>query len=112
MRQLIENLVSNAIKYSGNGATPAVHVSSARAAEAWRVEVHDNGPGIPEEARDRVFQLFERCGRDDGEGVGVGLALCQRIVAVHGGEIGVEPSPEGGSVFWFTLPDYAARDAG
>ncbi|GAA3351604.1 hypothetical protein GCM10020358_81920 [Amorphoplanes nipponensis] len=70
----------------------------------WRVEVADRGIGVPEEERTRIFAPFHRAPAAEGfPGTGLGLAVCRRIVALHGGELGVEPNPGGGSVFWFTV---------
>jgi signal transduction histidine kinase len=67
--------------------------------------VQDNGIGVDPEFADRVFGLFTRLRRRAGEeGSGVGLAICKRIVERHGGRIWVQPAPEGGSIFRFTVP--------
>ena len=108
MIQLLQNLVSNAIKYS-SGKAPTIHVSAERIDEAWVVSVTDNGVGIPEADRDKVFGLFKRTGDRQQPGSGVGLAICRAIVQQHGGDIWVEANPDGGSRFRFTLPDPEAR---
>lgn len=101
--QLFQNLIGNAIKYRGD-APPRIHVQARRQEDCWVIAVSDNGPGVPEEDRERIFGLFKRGQRGATPGSGVGLAICQAIVEKHGGRIWVEPAPGGGSVFAFSLP--------
>jgi PAS domain S-box-containing protein len=105
---VLQNLVSNAIKFSGPSA-PEVVVSAAREGGSWRTRVLDRGVGIELTETARIFQPLERAQRGGERGNGLGLATCQRIVQHHGGTIGVLPRAGGGSEFWFTLP---AADAG
>ena len=80
----------------------------------WRIRVVDNGIGVAPEHRERVFRMFQRLHtREEFDGTGIGLAICQRIVELHGGSIGVEdPTPEDGggpgTAVWFTLPGRGA----
>ncbi len=104
VRVLMQNLISNALKFSRCRDRPVVAVRAHRREGSWRVEVADNGPGIPSEHRARVFEMFSR-GESEQPGSGIGLATCQRIVSGHGGSIGVETAPEGGSLVWCELPD-------
>ena len=102
--QLFQNVLDNAIEYSGN-STPRVHVSAERTGETWAVSVRDEGIGIDMEDQTRIFELFKRLhAQNDHPGTGLGLALCERIVERHGGEIWVESEPGIGSTFSFTLP--------
>ena len=103
LRQLLQNLVANAVKFRGD-ALPVVTVS-ARRMDGHRVEVSvtDNGIGVPPDQADRIFEPFQRAAAGH-EGAGIGLAVCARIVATHRGRIWVEAREEGGSVFRFTLP--------
>jgi signal transduction histidine kinase len=89
-----------------HGSTARVTVGARQSATGWwRFEVADRGIGVPAEHRDRIFSPFHRTPAAEGfPGTGLGLATCRRIVALHGGEIGVEPNPGGGSIFWFTMP--------
>jgi light-regulated signal transduction histidine kinase (bacteriophytochrome) len=103
LRQLFQNLIANAIKFV-DGGPPRVRIWAAEVPEGWRFTVRDNGIGIASEQAERIFGMFTRLhGGERYPGTGVGLAVCQRIVDVHGGRIWVEPSPGGGSQFMFTI---------
>lgn len=106
VRQLLENLVGNGIKYRRPGVKPRIQIATEDVGDAVRVEVTDNGIGIEPEYQDRVFDLFERLHGTDSQykGTGIGLAICKKIVEAHGGRIGVESTPGRGSTFFFTLP--------
>ncbi len=104
LRQVFTNLVSNAIKFSREGAAPQVEIGWEKLPNAYRFLVRDNGIGIPEQYRERVFELFTRLKEKDVTGTGIGLAIVTRIVEDHGGELGVESRASEGSTFWFTLP--------
>ena len=104
LRQVFQNLVTNAIEYSGDEPTQ-VAVSAERNGSMWCISVHDEGIGIDSDDTDRVFEVFQHLhSREESEGTGIGLALCRRIVERHGGEIWVESEPGEGSTFSFTLP--------
>lgn len=105
---LLQNLIGNAIKYHGE-RPPRIHVSAEPAGAFWRFSVCDNGIGIPAEYRDRVFGIFKRLHGKEIPGTGIGLAICQRIVQWHGGEIWVESEPGSGSRFYFTVPKEPQR---
>lgn len=102
---LFQNLVSNAIKYAGD-APARVHVRAHRDEGMVRVEVEDEGIGIPEAEQAHVFDLFHRgSGVTEGKaGEGIGLALCRRLVERHGGQMWVESEEGDGATFYFTLP--------
>ena len=103
--QLLQNLIGNAIKYRGD-VPPRVRVWSERLDRAWRISVADNGIGIDEKYKERVFQMFQRLHtREQYSGTGIGLAVCRKIVHRHGGEIWVESKAGEGSTFHFTIPD-------
>ncbi len=113
LRQLLQNLVSNALKYHGSEEAPRVAVSCEEAGERLLIRVQDNGIGFPQEHAERIFQPFERLvGRSEFEGSGMGLAICRRIVERHGGEIHAEGHPGQGSIFLVTLPRLQAHRMG
>jgi signal transduction histidine kinase len=98
------NLVTNSVKFARRGIPPVVRIDARRAEHAWRLSVSDNGVGIPEHRRRDVFSLFSRV--DDGvSGYGIGLATVARIIAAHGGRVGAEEGPDGGTEIWFEVPD-------
>ena len=100
---VFQNLIGNAMKYCEKD--PRIHISAVREGKEWLFSVHDNGIGIPEESRERIFIMFEKLiTRQKYPGSGIGLATCQKIVEHYGGRIWVESKPEGGSTFFFTLP--------
>ncbi|WP_226481989.1 PAS domain S-box protein [Natrinema amylolyticum] len=104
LRQVFQNLLSNAIEYSGD-EPPRIHVSAERTGQMWEISVRDEGIGIDPAEQDRIFEVFQRLhSRDEHAGTGIGLALCHRIVERHGGEIRVDSDPGEGSTFSFTLP--------
>ncbi len=106
MRQLLQNVVANALKFVASDRRPEVAVTARRADRGWRVDVRDNGIGIDPTQAERIFGMFQRLhGRGEYEGTGIGLALARRIVERRRGELWVEPAEGGGSVFSFTLPD-------
>ena len=106
--QLFQNLIGNAIKFCTERA-PRIRVEARREPNRWRFSVTDNGIGIAPEYRGRIFGIFQRLHtRPEFPGTGIGLAICKRIVERHGGEIGIDSAPGGGSVFWFTLPGEAS----
>ena len=104
LRQVFLNLLKNAIQYSGDDS-PAIHVDATRRSGEWVVTVQDEGIGIPPDQQDRVFVVFDRLhSHEDYGGTGIGLALCERIVERHGGDIWVDSERGEGSTFSFTLP--------
>jgi signal transduction histidine kinase len=110
LRQVLDNLIGNALKYTRYGREPYVHLGCRPADGGWRIEVTDHGIGIPDDQRDSVFTAFTRAGGSEGyPGTGLGLAIVHRIIERHGGTVGVDANPGGGSRFWFTLPRTATR---
>jgi PAS domain S-box-containing protein len=108
MIQLLENLVSNAIKYRGKEA-PRIHITAHGSGMNWVFAIQDNGIGIDQKYDSRLFQMFQRLHtREEYPGTGMGLAIAKKIVERHGGRIWVESEPGKGSTFFFTLP-VAAR---
>ncbi len=106
--QLFQNLIVNGVKFHGPDK-PIIQIGARDCGEEWEFFVQDNGIGIPPESFERIFQLFQRLhAREEYEGVGIGLAVCRRVVERHGGRIWVESEPGRGAKFYFTLPK---RDA-
>lgn len=107
MRQLLQNLLGNALKFRREDVTPQIHIGQRSLENGAQVEltVCDNGIGIETQHAERIFSVFTRLhGRNEFEGSGIGLAICRRIVERHGGSIHAAPDPKGGSVFTVTLP--------
>jgi PAS domain S-box-containing protein len=105
LRQLLQNLIANGIKFSRPDTPPHVHVSATRGPTAWTFAISDNGIGIEAEYLDRIFVLFQRLhSRGEYPGTGIGLAICKKIIERHGGQIDVESEPGKGTTFLFTLP--------
>ncbi len=103
MRQLLQNLVGNALKFCAE--KPHIHVSAEQDGTMWRFCVRDNGIGIAKEHMHKIFSIFQRLhSRDRYPGTGIGLALCKKVVQKYGGSIWVESEPGKGSRFYFTLP--------
>jgi two-component system sensor histidine kinase KdpD len=105
VRRVVENLVSNAIKHTPADAPVCIAVRAA--GDRVRIEVTDGGPGVPSEARERIFEKFgtvEMRREQKYHSAGLGLSFCKLAVQAHGGTIGVESAEPQGSVFWFELP--------
>ena len=102
LRRVFQNLVGNAIKFRTD-APPVIDVSARRGSEEWILTVRDNGVGVAHEHGRRIFGIFSRV-NSTADGLGIGLAVCRRVVEAHGGRIWVEPADGGGSAFRFTLP--------
>jgi len=111
LAQIITNLLSNAIKFSPLGGEVTVGVE--RRAEHVRVWVRDQGPGIPEEFKPRIFEKFAQADSSDARqkgGTGLGLSIVKQLIHQHGGKVGFEAAPGGGTIFYFELPSSAAQD--
>ncbi|MGC9504610.1 histidine kinase [Baaleninema sp.] len=106
IRQVLTNLIDNAMKYTPDGGTIAVSLLH-RTAQKIQVSISDTGPGIPFDKQQQIFDDRVRLKRDEKtDGYGLGLALCLRVVRSHYGKIWVDSSPGKGSTFHFTLPVY------
>ena len=104
LQQILCNLINNGIKFSEVGV---IRVHALAEATTLRIAISDNGIGIEPAVQNRIFEAFEQA--DGGlsrrhEGAGLGLAICKRLIELHGGQIGVQSTPGFGSMFWFTLP--------
>ncbi|CAM3829043.1 ATP-binding protein [Deinococcus saxicola] len=105
MRQLFQNLIGNALKFSHPERTPVVRVEAWQGDDMVQFSVQDNGIGIAPEYFERIFTIFQRLHtRQRYEGSGIGLSITRKIVERHGGQVWLESTPEVGTTFYFTLP--------
>ncbi len=106
IRQLLQNLVGNGIKYHSKEVSPHITIRAIETdKDEIRIEVQDNGIGIEDKYFDDIFKMFRRLhSRREYEGTGIGLSICKKIVERHNGKIGVISKPGEGSTFWFSLP--------
>jgi len=115
LRQVLTNLVGNAVKFTEKGGVRVdMRLVEGRERRFLRFEVRDTGVGVPVEKRAEIFDEFVQADSSHARrfgGSGLGLAISKRLVAAMGGEIGIDPAPGGGSLFWFTTPAIAIRDA-
>jgi two-component system, chemotaxis family, sensor kinase Cph1 len=102
LRRVLQNLLANAVKYRAEEAL-RIELTAMRDSQEWVVTMRDNGLGVDPDKASRIFDMFTRA-NDRTDGVGIGLAVCRRIVEAHGGRIWAEASEGGGSAFRFTLP--------
>ena len=104
LRQVFQNLISNALKYTKNEVAPQIHITARELKNQWQFSVTDNGIGIPGDCFERIFVIFQRLqGRSDFPGTGLGLAITKKIVESQGGKIWLESKEGEGSTFYFTL---------
>jgi signal transduction histidine kinase/DNA-binding response OmpR family regulator len=103
-KQVLMNLAGNAIKFTPEGGR--IELAARQVDDQIRVEVRDNGPGIPVEQQQRIFEAFFRLTETGSatEGTGLGLAITSRLVELHGGKLGIESQPGAGTCFYFSLP--------
>jgi signal transduction histidine kinase len=104
LARIFENVIDNAISYRSPGVTPEVRVSAMKENGSWRFAVSDNGPEIPREYHEAIFEPFKKLDPAGISGSGLGLAIVKALVERHGGRLWVESEPGEGSVFYFTLP--------
>jgi light-regulated signal transduction histidine kinase (bacteriophytochrome) len=105
LRQVFANLLANAVKFSSRQASPAIVVKGWSDEYACTYSVQDNGVGFDPQYADKLFRVFQRLhSEEEFEGTGVGLALTQRIVQRHGGNVWAEGAPGAGATFYFSLP--------
>jgi signal transduction histidine kinase/CHASE3 domain sensor protein len=103
LRQVLDNLLSNALKFCVGRPAPVIAIEAVRREDRVHFAVADNGPGIPPEHRERVFQPFVRL-QPSAKGSGIGLAIVKRIVELYGGRVWIDSAEGGGCVVRFTLP--------
>lgn len=104
MKQLFQNLISNSIKFRKPGQPAVISISATPAEEYWKFKITDNGIGIEDKYRERIFIIFQRLHtKNEYEGTGIGLAHCKKIAELHNGKIWVDSTPGEGSTFYFTI---------
>ncbi len=105
IRQLFQNLVSNALKFRKKDVAPKIKIFAQKKEDDWLFSVQDNGIGIEENNKQKLFVIFKRFNnREEYEGTGIGLAHCKKIVELHGGTIWADSKFGEGSTFHFTIP--------
>ncbi len=104
MGQLLQNLLTNAIKFHG-GQPPRIHLAARQEDSEWVFSVRDYGIGFEPQYADGIFKVFKRLhSKEEYPGTGIGLAVCKKIVERHGGRIWAEAEPGRGATFYFTIP--------
>jgi signal transduction histidine kinase len=103
--QLLQNLIGNALKFQASGNAPTVRIDAQLEGDYWHFTVRDNGIGIDPQHLQSIFLVFRRLHTTDQfPGNGIGLAICKKVVSLHGGEIWADSAPGQGATFHFTLP--------
>lgn len=103
--QLFQNLINNGLKYQPAGRLPEVYVDAVEGEDEWQFSIKDNGIGIEPKYQQQIFRVFKRLhGQGEYAGTGIGLAICKKVVARHGGRLWVESEKDKGATFFFTLP--------
>ncbi len=102
--QVFQNLVKNAIEHASEDGIPKIDVTVADRTDTHEFAVSDNGPGIPADEQDDVFEIFRQGADAEAGNTGIGLAITRRIVQRHGGDIWVQSEPGDGATFKFTIP--------
>jgi len=107
--QLFQNLIDNSLKFVKNGS-PLVKINAVEHEDEWEISISDNGIGIKEEYKEKIFQIFQRLhSTAEYPGTGVGLAICKKVVQLHGGRIWFSSTPDKGTTFYFTISKHAGE---
>jgi signal transduction histidine kinase/integral membrane sensor domain MASE1 len=111
LAQLLQNLIGNGVKFQRQGVRPEIRIDARPEGNAWHFTVADNGIGIAENHLSQIFMIFKRLHTTDQyPGTGIGLAICRKVVQLHGGEIWATSVPGEGTTIHFTLPQYAEAE--
>jgi signal transduction histidine kinase len=111
LHQVLDNVLSNAIKFVQGAPDPRIVISSSEQGNLVWITVTDNGPGIPDKMREKVFEPFVRLQPANIKGSGIGLTIVRRIVELYGGSVWIEEAPGGGCQVTLTLPMLGAMTA-
>jgi signal transduction histidine kinase/tetratricopeptide (TPR) repeat protein len=104
VRQVFQNLITNSLKFMPTGKTPEININCISENEFWKFSIQDNGIGIADEYREKIFKPYKQLHpKDKYEGTGMGLAICKKIVEKHGGDIFFESKMGKGTTFYFTI---------
>jgi len=104
MKQLFQNLIANGLKFRKPDVAPKIEVHCKDDGDFWKFSVRDNGIGIKDEFKDKIFMIFKKLhSKAEYQGTGIGLAVCKKIVTQHGGKIWIESELGGGTTFFFTM---------
>ncbi|MCX6199769.1 MAG: ATP-binding protein [Bacteroidetes bacterium] len=104
LKQLFQNLLTNAVKFIHKNIVPEINISAELKNDVWQFAFEDNGIGIEDADKEKIFDLFQRVhNRNEYEGSGIGLAYCKKIVELHHGNIWIDSTLEKGSSFYFTI---------
>ncbi|MBN1412219.1 MAG: hypothetical protein JW969_15345 [Spirochaetales bacterium] len=108
--QLFQNIIQNSLKFAGDDP-PEISISTSKTDDFWEFRIKDNGIGVDQQFKDRIFMIFERLHTSkEYPGTGIGLAICKKIVERHGGIIRMESGASKGALLYFTLPGYKNGD--
>ena len=111
MEQLFTNLIANAIKYAKKDIPPKINITaeeipSQQGGKLWKIQVRDNGVGFDEIYKEKIFQIFQRAhSKNEYPGIGIGLAICKKIVENHKGSISASSLNGEGAIFTIILPE-------
>ena len=105
VRQVLQNLISNALKYQQDSTIPEINIQCERNNDFWKFSVQDNGIGIEEEYHTKIFEIFQRLhNKEEYSGTGIGLAIVKKIIEGMSGKIYLTSQKGVGSTFYFTIP--------
>lgn len=101
---LLQNLLSNSLQFHRKNVATLIRINVVNLPGYYKIEIKDNGIGIAPENQSKIFNIFHRLDKANYEGTGIGLAICEKVVQIYGGQIGVKSTLNKGSLFYFTLP--------